>query len=140
MLHRTPEEEYAEASQSLSRQEDDGRVMRYLNTMICCQALLPATTFDEELGKMKAFYRARHSSIIDALSGTRLDVRTCTIPQLQVMPFGQVLPQPQLEMQRSAPSAVPQTPSAGRRPAVTGTKLGSSSSNALTFPGNGGQN
>eukprot|EP00913_Durusdinium_trenchii_P001633 g1510.t1 len=38
-----------------------------------CQALLNATAFEEELSKMKAFYRARHSSIIDALSGTRLD-------------------------------------------------------------------
>lgn len=103
--HRTPEEEDADTSQyGLSRQEDDGRVSRYLNPMICCQALLSATNFEEELSKMKAFYRARHSSIIDALSGTRLDVRTCTIPQLHVMPFGQALPQPPLETQRSAPS------------------------------------
>lgn len=51
------------------------------------KALLSAAAFEEELGKMKAqarrlfcdrreaFYRARHSSIIDAMSGTRLDVR-----------------------------------------------------------------
>ncbi|CAK9108700.1 Hypothetical protein (Fragment), partial [Durusdinium trenchii] len=127
MLHRVPEEEDAEQNQSLSRPDDDGRVMRYLSTMICCQALLNATAFEEELSKMKAFYRARHSSIIDALSGTRLDVRTCTIPQLHVIPFaGQVVAvQPLLEVQKSAPSgtslAVPPTPA--RRQGTT--KLGS---------------
>ncbi len=30
----------------------------------------------DHLESFQAFYRARHSSIIDALSGTRLDVRT----------------------------------------------------------------
>eukprot|EP00439_Symbiodinium_sp_Y106_P012694 s1745_g1.t2 len=66
-----------EDSMSLSqfpRGLEDETALRYLSDQVCCQALLNATAFEEELHKIKAFYRARHSSIIDALSGTRLQL------------------------------------------------------------------
>eukprot|EP00439_Symbiodinium_sp_Y106_P013112 s1745_g1.t3 len=110
-----------EDSMSLSqfpRGLEDETALRYLSDQVCCQALLNATAFEEELHKIKAFYRARHSSIIDALSGTRLDVRTCVIPQLtvSVLPGNAApVPPPALEMQKSGSSnlMVPPTPSGG---------------------------
>jgi len=45
---------------------------------------MTAGTFEEEVHKIKAFFRARHSFIIDALSGVRLNVKECAPPSLRV--------------------------------------------------------
>lgn len=45
-------------------------------------AMMSAAAFEEEVHKLKVYYKARHSSINDALSGMRLDVKECAMPTL----------------------------------------------------------
>jgi len=46
---------------------------------------LPAGVYDDEVRKMKAYLRARHSFIIDVVSGTRLNVKSCATPTLHIL-------------------------------------------------------
>eukprot|EP00931_Biecheleriopsis_adriatica_P003876 TRINITY_DN105632_c0_g1_i1.p1 TRINITY_DN105632_c0_g1~~TRINITY_DN105632_c0_g1_i1.p1 ORF type:complete len:3685 (-),score=854.42 TRINITY_DN105632_c0_g1_i1:104-9952(-) len=49
-----------------------------------------ASAYEEEVHKIKAFFRARHSFIMDSLSGSRLSVKECAPPTLSTTKSGPV--------------------------------------------------
>jgi len=55
-----------------------------LNGMNSGIARLSVSAYDEEVHKVKAYLKARHSSIIDNLAGARLPVKQCAYPTLAV--------------------------------------------------------
>jgi len=46
---------------------------------------MSASAYEEEVVRIKAFFRARYSSIMDSLSGTRLSVKECAPPILTIV-------------------------------------------------------
>jgi len=66
--------------------KDAKSVDRYLDGMTSGRAMpgLTAAVFEEEIHKIKAFFRARHSFVVDALSGARLNVKECAPPTLSL--------------------------------------------------------
>eukprot|EP00929_Paragymnodinium_shiwhaense_P063871 TRINITY_DN31960_c0_g3_i1.p1 TRINITY_DN31960_c0_g3~~TRINITY_DN31960_c0_g3_i1.p1 ORF type:complete len:3687 (+),score=983.36 TRINITY_DN31960_c0_g3_i1:94-11154(+) len=56
--------------------------LRYLHRMNSGIMWLSAAAYEEEIQKIKVYFKARNSFIIDALSGTRLDVKTTAQPTL----------------------------------------------------------
>ena len=67
------------------RAEDCHKVLRHLNTMGSGAAWLSAHQYEEGVHSLKVFYRARHSFVIDTLSGQRIDVKSCAVPTLRVV-------------------------------------------------------
>lgn len=55
---------------------------KHLTTLNSGPAFLTATAYEDEVHRMKAYYRARTSFIIDAMSGNRLDMKMCAVPTL----------------------------------------------------------
>lgn len=58
------------------------KVLKHLSAMNSGSAWISAANYEEEVQRMKVFYRARHSFIMDALSGIRIDVKSCALPTL----------------------------------------------------------
>jgi len=68
------------------KSSENPTISKYLDTMNSARAMpsMSAAVFEEEIHKIKAFFRARHSFVIDALSGTRLNVKECAPPTLSM--------------------------------------------------------
>jgi hypothetical protein len=73
------------SGKEMESNEENPTVLRHLTVRNSGCARLSAGQFDEEVNRLKVFYKARHSAVIDALSGARLNVRECAMPTLQVV-------------------------------------------------------
>lgn len=68
------------------------QVSKYLSSMLSGRAFPSMTggNFEDEIHKIKAFFRARHSYLVDALSGVRLNVKECAPPTLSFKPIEKI--------------------------------------------------
>eukprot|EP00929_Paragymnodinium_shiwhaense_P063873 TRINITY_DN31960_c0_g4_i1.p1 TRINITY_DN31960_c0_g4~~TRINITY_DN31960_c0_g4_i1.p1 ORF type:complete len:3718 (+),score=1051.51 TRINITY_DN31960_c0_g4_i1:107-11260(+) len=64
--------------------ESQPLVDRHLHTMNSGQSWLSGPMYEEEVQKLKVYCRARHSFVIDALSGVKLDIKSCALPTLML--------------------------------------------------------
>eukprot|EP00928_Gymnodinium_smaydae_P096165 TRINITY_DN8436_c2_g1_i1.p1 TRINITY_DN8436_c2_g1~~TRINITY_DN8436_c2_g1_i1.p1 ORF type:complete len:1901 (-),score=440.52 TRINITY_DN8436_c2_g1_i1:2671-7926(-) len=86
-LYRTLIQPIRSGSDSMSGQ----RALAYLNVMNSGPSRISAAVYEEEVQKMKVYYKARNSFIIDALSGAKLDIKACAEPTLQLQDTGRPL-------------------------------------------------
>lgn len=77
--------EHAKQEEQDGQEEPMPKVLRHFNVMNSGCHRLPAAVFEDEVHRVKVYCRARHSYIIDTLSGTRLDVKECVLPTLHIM-------------------------------------------------------
>jgi len=70
-----------------SRSDTSGEIiLRHLSPANSGLARMSVDTYEEEVRRMKVYFRARHSFIIDSLSGQRLDFKCCAVPTLLMFP------------------------------------------------------
>eukprot|EP00971_Amphidinium_carterae_P302807 6016829-Amphidinium_carterae.1 len=77
---------YDPVKDGISNREGPGEesVLRYLSTGNCGPSRFKTTSFEEDTQRLKGYFRSRHSFIMDALSGAKIDLKDCALPVLHV--------------------------------------------------------